>query len=76
MDPMVLERACARIVGTPRFDPQCFGRPTAREGRAAREEGLDAGRFGERGRQLRAGANREFAVDAREVNFDRSLSDE
>ena len=31
MDPIVLERGGARIVGAPRFDPQCFGRPTARE---------------------------------------------
>ena len=35
MDPIVLERGCARIVGAPRFEPQCFGRSTAREGRAA-----------------------------------------
>src|SRR6266511_3022375 len=37
VDPIVLERGCARIVGAPRFDPQCFGRPTARE-EAAEEE--------------------------------------
>jgi hypothetical protein len=36
MDPIVLERGCARIVGAPRFDPQCFGRPTAREGAGGR----------------------------------------
>src|SRR5512132_4606609 len=38
-DPIVLERGCARIVGAPRFDPQCFRRPTARKGRAAEGSG-------------------------------------
>jgi hypothetical protein len=42
MDPIVLERGCARIVGAPRAEPQCFGRATARagwaEGRGARRE--------------------------------------
>ena len=76
MDPIVLERGCARIVGAPRFDPQCFGRPTARGGGRRREEGLIASRFGERARELRARADRELAVDAREVDLDRPLGNE
>src|SRR6266536_160651 len=35
-----------------------------------------ASRCGERGRELRAGADRELAVDAREVDFNRPLGDE
>ena len=39
MDPIVLERGRARIVGTPRFDPQCFvDRPLERGG-PPRDEG-------------------------------------
>src|SRR6266498_3357920 len=44
------------------------GRPPAGE--------LGAGRFGERGRELRARTDRELAVDARQVNLDRPLGDE
>src|SRR5512132_3583618 len=50
-------------------------RPLER-GRAAEGRGLGASRFGERARELRARADRELAVDAREMDLDRPLSDE
>ena len=53
MDPIVLERGCARIVGAPRFEPQCLVARPLESGRP-REEGLGASRFGERARELRA----------------------
>src|SRR6266540_1914548 len=73
--PIVLERGGARIVPPDPNRSVSVTRPLGEGGRP-REERLGAGRFGERGRELRAGADRELAVDAREVNFDRSLSDE
>jgi Alcohol dehydrogenase GroES-like domain len=42
----------------------------------AREETLGASRWGERGRELGARVDRELAVDARQVDFDRPLGDE
>src|SRR6266545_7727993 len=40
------------------------------------EQNLGASRFGERARELRARADRELAVDAREVDLDRPLGNE
>src|SRR6266540_3178513 len=76
MDPIVLDRGCARIVGAPRTEPKCFDRPSRASRAPAREAGLGASRFVERGRKLGARANSELAVDARQVDFDRSLGDE
>src|SRR6266542_5975471 len=73
--PIVLERGGARIVPPEPNRSVSVTRPLGEGGRP-RKRKLDAGRFGEGGRKLRARADRELAVDAREVDFDRPLGDE
>src|SRR5438093_10685819 len=68
---MVLAREAVRIVAPPGYEPKHFGCPPLDECGELR-----ASRFGECGRELRARADPELAVDAGQVHLDRPLRDE
>src|SRR5215218_8150591 len=73
------DRACVRQPFASWTPPEpnrsvLISAPRARSARRGKK--LGASRCGERGRELRARVDRELAVDARQVDFDRPLGDE